>query len=904
MTLPIFYLFMKRFISKFYKISLTSLFFVSNFLFAQQKTILEEGFLNNKKEWYVGEDDEISASVQSGEYQIKHNGEGFSCFMKDFSKLNDQSDYEVVIKIKELTGDENQAYGLVLGQKNLDNFYAFTITNKGIAGIYEFRKGELNMIASWKNSNVEIHQKNWNTLSLIKKMGEWYFSVNEKLVHRVPARNFYGDGIGFVLNNKLELSVDSVFVSSQAFTRAKVDFSLMDTEKQLFKESFDNNQNNWQITTTKTISSGISKGKLWLNNKTKKIQRFDYDLKDYADDFAIQIKMGQYSGSNTAGYGFMLGDPAEGGAYGVLLAPSRNFYAFGVVGEQVFEISPWKHNKYIKAMPEQNEITFIQQNDKWFFYVNTKLVLTTYRRKLGSKSFSFVLNSNMRVGVESLNLYSDNREIHLAVDSLTTQKQILGSTINTKYNDLGPIIQVDGKTLYFFRDGHPDNKGTKHQQDAWISNRKDLDSGWKDAINLGSPINNESSNFIISVSPDRTTMMVVNVYDNYGKCVKDGVSITHYVDGKWTMPKEIKIEGWYNYNYFNGFQLSADNKTLLISAERADAIGGTDLYVSFRKNDTLFGTPFNLGETINTTTNEITPFLAPDNQTLYFASNGHPGYGDQDIFVSKRLGAWDEWTMPYNLGSRINSSVWDAYFSISASGDDAYFVSYQGNRQAEIYTIKLKEEKLKPEAVLLVKGKVLNRKTKQAIGTKITIRNIDTGEDVALAHSNSESGEYMIVLPAKSNYAFYADYQGFYAVRENIYLDSLKDYDEIEQNLLLVPYEKGEKIPLNNIFFVKAKSQILSTSYAELNHLVKILKLNPSMKIEVGGHTDNVGDALLNMKLSEQRAEAIKKYLVKRGIDAKRLKTKGYGGTSPVGDNRFVNSRQLNRRVEFKILND
>jgi outer membrane protein OmpA-like peptidoglycan-associated protein len=309
-----------------------------------------------------------------------------------------------------------------------------------------------------------------------------------------------------------------------------------------------------------------------------------------------------------------------------------------------------------------------------------------------------------------------------------------------------------------------------------------------------------------------------------------------------------------------------------------------------------------LGKQINTTGTELSPFLAADGKTLYFSSNGHPGYGRSDVFMSRRLDdSWTQWSTPINLGEPINSSGTDAYYSVPAAGDYAYFVSNEeGLGKNDIFKIVL-PTLVKPEPVILVYGKVLNSKTKAPLSTGITYRDFKDDIEIGIARSNPASGYYEIVLPISRVYSFFAEKQGFYSVQDRLDLMEVKEYEEVERDLYLTPIETGQTVKMNNVLFYKSKAQLISTSYPELDKLAKMMDENSGITIELEGHTDNVGDRFKNIKLSQDRVGAVRNYLISKGVSEERITGKGYGGSKPIADNSAEITRRLNRRVAFKI---
>lgn len=485
-------------------------------------------------------------------------------------------------------------------------------------------------------------------------------------------------------------------------------------------------------------------------------------------------------------------------------------------------------------------------------------------------------------------------------NDFTAKKQNLGININSYYPELAPIINSEGNKIFYTRNAHPDNIGYEKKQDIWQS-KMDSNGKFEPSINLGKPLNNKYANYAISISPDENSLLLGNIYSKDG-IPKSGISISYKDSTKWSFPKPLIIKQFDNLGRFKSYFLAPDGQTLLLGYESKNSIGGTDLWVSFLINDSTFSTPKNLG-TINTAGNELSPFLAADSKTLYFSSNGYPGYGSQDLYYAKRLdSSWKKWSEPINLGGNINSSGWDAYFTIPASGDYAYFVSTDGSIGGDdIFRIELPEN-LQPEKVMLISGLVLNGKDNSPVKANIYYERLSDGLQLGIARSNFETGEYKIVLPSGEEYGIRADAEGYYPVNKNLDLRETEFSEKFEMNLTLLPIEKGQKIRINNIFFEFNKFDLLPSSYPELDRLAKLMNDQPSLRISIQGHTDNVGTYQNNLELSNKRAKSVKDYLVSKGIDELRLESIGLGESFPLEKGDSEETHKKNRRVEFEII--
>lgn len=501
-------------------------------------------------------------------------------------------------------------------------------------------------------------------------------------------------------------------------------------------------------------------------------------------------------------------------------------------------------------------------------------------------------------------------KINLGTDlQFISDSKPMNTKINSPYNDILPIIAPSGKVLFFDRKDHPANiRNPDDMQnihdDIYISKKNDKGE-WQEAYNMGKPLNNWSHNFVNSISPDNNTMLLANSYKPDGSPGGAGASITHRVKGNvWSIPEPLNIEGFNNKNKYVSFFMANNNKVMLMSIQDDDSYGEKDIYVSMKRDNGTWSKPMNIGPDINTLVDEYSPVLASDNKTMYFSSEGHYGYGGYDIFVTKRLDdSWTKWSKPINLGPKINDSGSNMGFSIPASGKEVYTYGWTSDAmKADIFVVELGEAKsIKPDPVYLISGRVFDAKTKKPIHAEIDYELLPSGQHSGDADSDPDNGEYKIVLPVGKHYGYYAKAKGYIAVHENLDIPVSSEYTEYQKDLYLVPIEVGQKITMNNVFFEQSKPVLLSSSYPELDRMTEILKLNPKLEIRIDGHTDNQGDAKLNMELSQKRVDVVKEYLVNKGISSKRITTKAFGGTKPIASNAKEETRKLNRRVEFII---
>ena len=486
---------------------------------------------------------------------------------------------------------------------------------------------------------------------------------------------------------------------------------------------------------------------------------------------------------------------------------------------------------------------------------------------------------------------------------LNNESEHLGQQVNSEAAELGPLISPDGRTLYFVREGHRENKGYEDReddQDIWYSTATS-NGHWTEARNLGAPLNDKYPNGIEGISTDGTTALVFLYYKD-GKPLKDGYSISRKTKSGWGIPVGIEIPGYEELNKgtMSTASLSADGQMLFLTFSPNEDNSDYDIYYSERVSELHWSEPKRLA--VCSASNEVTPFLSADNETLYFSSDRPGGLGSFDVYVTRRVSrTWDEWTEPVNCGPSINSEGGDIYYTIPASGSYAYFVSNGAGGSADIYRVELPDS-LRPKPVVLIKGRIVDAKTGEPLETDVHYEVLPGGEEVGIAHANPETGYYEIILPYGRSYGFYAKKAGYYPVAENLDLTDLTSYREIEKNLALAPIERGAVIRLNNLFFDFNKSELRSASYPELDRLVVAMNERPAMKIRVHGHTDNIGTAPYNLGLSKRRARAVYDYLVSRGIASGRVRIKAFGLSKPVATNETEEGRQLNRRGEFQVL--
>ncbi len=478
----------------------------------------------------------------------------------------------------------------------------------------------------------------------------------------------------------------------------------------------------------------------------------------------------------------------------------------------------------------------------------------------------------------------------------------LSSKINSPYKDLKPLITPDADGMFFSRVNDPNNVGGhKDAEDIWYA-EKDASGQWKDAVNIGAPLNTEGPNFISSIIPHKNGYLLL-LGNRYRKNkMTAGLSLAYKLDSGLSTIKNINIENQENYSPYANYFMAQNQRAILMSVHRRESFGNRDLYVSLIDERGIWKTPINLGESINTSDEESSPFLAPDGKTLYFSSKGHLGFGGSDIFVSHRMDdTWKNWSDPENLGPIINNEDDQIFFQLEYDSKYAYYVNGTGN-DADIFRIELPVMHL-PEPIITVFGQVLDKNTQQPLeNTYVSLRN--NSANILESEVNTEKdGYYSFALPIGAIYELNATKEGYISLEhEPMDLHSVYESDSLMKNILMTPIEVGERVSLDNIYFDFDKATLRPESSPQLNKVVAFLKDNKKIKIQLDGHTCSIGKDDYNQKLSEDRARAVLEYLTENGIKEKRLSSFGFGETKPRETNEKESGREKNRRVEFVIL--
>lgn len=513
--------------------------------------------------------------------------------------------------------------------------------------------------------------------------------------------------------------------------------------------------------------------------------------------------------------------------------------------------------------------------------------------------------------------------------------------INSAYDEQNPVLSPDGQTLYFTVGNHPSNIGGKKDPgDIWFSRK--TGTAWSAPEHGGPSLNDKAYNAVAGFSSDGQQLMLHGHYSGNGSIAKtQGISVATNQGGSWSKPENITIPYFLNKSGTPCGSLSSDNTVFVFSADSYGTYGVDDIYVSV-KHEGKWSEPRNLGGAINTQFQELSPSLSEDKRTLYFSSNGKKGNGSFDVFAATRLDdSWTNWSAPENLGTEINSEGRELYYRYYANRGYALYTttkSSDGYGDLRVYTPQeplpandtviyasldadkggdetpgrqdqdvtdvsapmpaaeaAPEENKEENKVVRVYGKITNARTGQTIPARISFAGAGIEDRAVL----SGEGGYEVGVPT-SQYAVRIEATGYISTLEKLDINAFEMRD-LEMNFRLQPVEVGTTVNLKNVLFAQAKTEILPESFPELDLVVSFLKENPKVRIELMGHTDGRGVHVDNVRLSQQRVNKVKEYLVSKGIDGKRVSGKGFGGSKPVASNDTEESRRMNRRVEFVI---
>lgn len=523
--------------------------------------------------------------------------------------------------------------------------------------------------------------------------------------------------------------------------------------------------------------------------------------------------------------------------------------------------------------------------------------------------------------------------------SLNAQQKFIVEKLHDKINtqefdEISPVISVDGQTLYFTRAGSSDFNKTLWIDGEDVSQKMSLNdlayhlkdiyseiAGYKvkDAfksdfnqdiwyaetiekhldhlVHPPAPLNNALPNSICSITAESDAFVVVNQFSKEGGMNKGFSTVKRNPDGTWTDPKPMQIDGYDVISSAISLTMSSDSRVLIMSLPRKDGYGDNDLYISFKIGDNHWSAPKNMGANINTSFKEVTPNLTADSKELFFASNRPGGVGGLDLYYMTRIDdTWANWTEPRLFVSPINTPADESQPYFNTTTGYLYFSSKKAGT-SDIYRAKIAPDV--PQEVL-VKGKIVNAQTGKPIDGKVLFGHADSSSYER--YMETIGGHFLIKVKQGRPIKMTAHKPGYINHEVVVNYDKNVFYNKAQEVTLLVDsVAENINISLNPVYFKRSTPIIQKDSYTELEYLADVLKRFPEVHIRIEGHTDNNGTPQTLLKLSEERAEEVKRFLVRNQINPKRIETIGYGGSKPLSNNNTEDTRQLNRRVEVKI---
>lgn len=501
-----------------------------------------------------------------------------------------------------------------------------------------------------------------------------------------------------------------------------------------------------------------------------------------------------------------------------------------------------------------------------------------------------------------------------AADAITRpvpfEPKNLGPSVNSNDPEYYPCITADDATLIFTRRVKAPEIAIYGMQEDFYVSRRGADGAWQPSKPIPTVSTAEYNEGAGTLTPDGRFIIFTKCAledGSYGGTLKGlgscDLFISQRIGDRWSpasnLGTPVNSAQWESQP-----SMASDGRTLYFVRGRrtANGIADTDIYMSRMGDDGTWSKPEKLGPNVNTPMLEESVQIHPDGRTLYFSSNGHPGFGGLDIFVSRMQddGAWGK---ALNLGYPINSGADENSLLVSADGRVAYFASDRpgGFGDLDLYGFELYAE-ARPQPVTYIRGHVTDKTNGKPVEADVELFDLSTDKLATAAYSDPKTGEFLVCLPSGRSYALNAGAEGYLFFSENYDVAAGTAKEPVMLEVPLSPLTSGSVIALRNIFFNTASYDLLPASNTELDKLVKLLKANPTLRIELGGHTDNVGNDATNQKLSEQRANAVRDFVVKQGIDGARITAQGYGETKPVAANDTEEGRAQNRRTEVRVL--
>ena len=573
------------------------------------------------------------------------------------------------------------------------------------------------------------------------------------------------------------------------------------------------------------------------------------------------------------------------------------YYRLGLVYMTIKNF-PKAIQNYEKGLSLTNDVK--KQKVFWYDLGEAFLLTGQYDRAIEMLTQFVKVENQNKQKLDRANLMLKNAEFAIKNQAVKAkyQQRKLSDTVNRFAMQYFPVLTVDQQELIFTR--RLAGVGAEDDEDLVIA-RKDPKGRWFSPVSISKNINSKFNEGTCTISADGRKLIFTSCTGRrgYGSCdLFESIKIGN----DWSEPVNLG-PNVNSYDWESQPSLSADGRTLYFVSDRRGGYGRRDIWYATLNDNGQWTKALNLGTPVNTQYEEYSPFIHVNGRTLYFASNGLVGFGGFDLFFSEKLE--NGWSLPENVGSPINDHEDQFSLFITADGKKGYYsheeMTPSGIPMGRLYEIQIPENQQVKYKSNYVKGVVKDKKTGKELKARIELFDINKNAIVSLVNSDSISGEYLMVLTQGSEYALYVNKKGYLFQSLNFNYSDVTDFEPLIINIDLEPAEKGSVSVLKNIFFDVDKYDLKEKSITELEKIVQFLVENPSIQVEISGHTDNTGNPSYNQQLSEKRARSVNNYLISKGISQERLTWQGYGSSHPITTNDSESGRQQNRRIEFTI---
>ncbi|MEO0472341.1 MAG: OmpA family protein [Bacteroidota bacterium] len=600
--------------------------------------------------------------------------------------------------------------------------------------------------------------------------------------------------------------------------------------------------------------------------------------------FQIRAKLRFRPQTSQSSYGLVWDADESQKQYFAFQLQERQFRIIRQDGAVTTEVVPWTKHKKIKDTDILHEIRIEKNGWKLSFWFEDKRLTEITFPGIHGKYHGMLLQEQGSLGISQFQIIHPEMPIHLADGGYADAVAFpLDSTINSAEQDEWAMVPLAARNLFIWSRATRGNPlATQLFETHWE------DTVWSEAAPMLP--DQQQPQLGLALGPDQKSIWFAShdqIWSSYQ--ARDSV---------WEKAISFELPPFPTDKDIH-FSLSPDHKTLILAMESKAGKGKKDLYVSFRKNGS-WTKALNLGSDLNTFGDELTPWLDQDGETLYFSSEGWPGYGRVDVFRSKRLSnTWTSWSEPENLGPGINGRYWDIWYRPRPEERRAYLSSQDSSGNYDIYDVRIPIP-LEEQPVVRLTGNIRNAKTNALLEGVVQV--LQLPEDSLVQEFETTNGRYKGFLNFSHAYEMYALVNGYFPLVDTLDLRNVSKFREAEKDLFVRPIEVGEAVQLQHVYFQRATAELVETSFPELDRLLLLMQSLPALHIEIRGHTDNIGEEADLLALSEARARRIRDYLIARGISADRIKSRGLGSSQPVASNVNPATRPLNRRVEFIIL--